>query len=62
MVGDQDLRLTKGQTKSTKHRRAEELIGRGCAIRVVGEGDFMLMVATGESQRHDFDEDNPIPA
>ena len=46
VVGDQDLRLTKGQAKSTKHRRAEELIGKGCSIRIVGESDFMLMVAT----------------
>jgi DNA polymerase III subunit epsilon len=28
VVGDQDLRLTRGETKSTKHRRAEELIAR----------------------------------
>ncbi|MDB5578784.1 MAG: polymerase-3 subunit epsilon [Bradyrhizobium sp.] len=45
VVGDQDLRLTKGQTKSAKHRRAEELIGQGCPITIVGESDFMLMVA-----------------
>jgi DNA polymerase-3 subunit epsilon len=44
VVGDQDIRLTKGQTKSTKHRRAEELIEKGCQIKIVGESDFMLMV------------------
>lgn len=44
VVGDQDLRLTKGQAKSTKHRRAEELIGKGCRITIVGESDFMLMI------------------
>jgi DNA polymerase III subunit epsilon len=44
VVGDQDLRLTKGQAKSTKHRRAEELIDRSCQIKIVGESDFMLMV------------------
>jgi DNA polymerase-3 subunit epsilon len=45
VVGDQDLRLTKGQEKSTKHRRAEELIEKGCPIRIVGESDFALMIA-----------------
>jgi DNA polymerase-3 subunit epsilon len=44
VVGDQDLRITKGQEKSSKHRRAEELIEKGRSIRIVGESDFMLMV------------------
>jgi DNA polymerase-3 subunit epsilon len=44
VAGDQDLRLTKGQSKSTKHRKAEDLIASGVPIRVVGESDFMLMI------------------
>ncbi|RZN31249.1 exonuclease domain-containing protein [Bradyrhizobium sp. Leo121] len=44
VVGDQDLRLTKGQQKSSKHRKCETLIAAGAAIRIVGESDFMLMV------------------
>jgi len=44
VVGDQDLRLTRGQAKSSKHRKAEALIASGGAIRIVGESDFMLMV------------------
>lgn len=44
VVGDQDLRLTRGQAKSTKHRKAEEMIANGVPIRIVGESDFMLMV------------------
>ncbi|MEH2476262.1 DNA polymerase-3 subunit epsilon [Nitrobacteraceae bacterium AZCC 2161] len=44
IVGDQDLRLTKGQAKSIKHRKAEEMIAKGAALRIVGESDFMLMV------------------
>ena len=45
VVGDQDLRLTKGQEKSSKHRKAEELIGSGvAAIRIVRESDFLQMV------------------
>jgi DNA polymerase-3 subunit epsilon len=43
VVGDQDLRLTKGQAKSTKHRKAEELIEKGYRIKIVGESDFLLM-------------------
>ena len=46
VVGDQDIRFTKGEKKSTKHRRAEELIARGCSIKIIGESDFMLMAAS----------------
>ncbi len=44
VVGDQDLRYTRGQGKSTKHRKVEALIASGAAIRIVGESDFLLMV------------------
>ena len=44
IVGDQDLRLTKGQEKSAKHRRAEELIAQGGALRIVRESDFRIMI------------------
>jgi hypothetical protein len=44
VVGDQDLRRTKGSAKSSKHRKAEDLIVAGATIRIVGESDFMLMV------------------
>lgn len=43
VVGDQDLRLTKGQAKSTKHRKIEEMIAKGASIRIVGESDFLLL-------------------
>lgn len=43
VVGDQDLRLTKGQQKSTKHRKVEEMITKGASIRIVGESDFLLL-------------------
>ncbi|MBI5261715.1 MAG: transposase [Bradyrhizobium sp.] len=46
VVGDQDLRLTRGQAKSSKHRKAEAMIASGATIRIVGESDFMLMVAS----------------
>jgi DNA polymerase-3 subunit epsilon len=44
VVGDQDLRLTKGQEKSGKHRRAEELMSQGGALRIVRESDFRMMI------------------
>jgi DNA polymerase-3 subunit epsilon len=44
VVGDQDLRCTRGQEKNTKHRKAETMIAGGAPIRIVGESDFLLMV------------------
>jgi len=45
VVGDQDLSLLAGHDKSTKHRYAEELIAKGVQIRIIGESDFMAMLA-----------------
>ncbi|MET4221876.1 DNA polymerase-3 subunit epsilon [Bradyrhizobium sp. LB14.3] len=44
VVGDQDLRLTEGQEKSSKHRKVEAMIAEGAPIRIVRESDFMMMV------------------
>lgn len=45
VVGDQDLdRLADGQTKSSKHRKAESLIASGQPIRIVSEADFEALV------------------
>jgi DNA polymerase-3 subunit epsilon len=44
VVGDQDLRKTKGQERSAKHRRAEQLVADGYSIRIVGESDFLRIV------------------
>lgn len=44
VVGDQDLRATKGQEKSSKQRKAEDYILKGQRIRLVRESDFMMMV------------------
>jgi DNA polymerase-3 subunit epsilon len=41
VVGDQDLWKLAGYEKSSKHRKAEELIKRGQQIRILGERDFM---------------------
>lgn len=46
VVGDQDLELLAGHTKSTKHRRAEELLAEGHAIRIIGETEFLALLKT----------------
>ncbi|CAN5163725.1 hypothetical protein BH09PSE3_BH09PSE3_16330 [soil metagenome] len=43
VVGDQDIEKLNGQNKSSKHRKAEQLIGSGQPIRILGEADFMGM-------------------
>jgi len=49
VIGDQDIRRLAGQEKSSKHRRAEELIARGQAIRILGESDFGRLVELRQS-------------
>jgi len=44
VVGDQDIRKLAGHEKSAKHRKAEELIGKGQAIRIITESDFQRVV------------------
>jgi DNA polymerase-3 subunit epsilon len=44
VVGDQDIRRLAGQEKSSKHRKAEQLIQKGAALRIVPEKDFLKMV------------------
>lgn len=44
VVGDQDIRKLAGHEKSSKHRRAEELIAKGQGIRIITESDFQLIV------------------
>ncbi len=50
VIGDQDIRRLAGQEKSSKHRRTEELIARGQAIRILGESAFRRLVAHGRTQ------------
>lgn len=46
VVGDQDLeRLGDGETKSSKHRKAEVLIRGGQALRILSETDFQSLIA-----------------
>lgn len=44
VVGDQDIRRLAGADKSTKHRKAEELMAKGQKIRVLGESDFISLI------------------
>ncbi|RUR34471.1 exonuclease domain-containing protein [Vreelandella nanhaiensis] len=44
VVGDQDLKRLVGADKSSKHRKAEELISKGQTIRILGESDFISML------------------
>jgi DNA polymerase III subunit epsilon len=44
VVGDQDIRRLAGQNKSSKHRKAEDLIKAGAQIRIVTESDFLGLV------------------
>lgn len=52
VVGDQDLSRLGGKEKSSKHLKAEDLIEAGQEIRVVGETDFMAMVAVDQADRN----------
>jgi len=40
VVGDEDARLLAGHEKTSKHRKAEELIKNGQPIRILRETDF----------------------
>ena len=44
VVGDQDLKKLAGHDKSSKHRKAEELIAKGQQIRILRESDFRCLV------------------
>lgn len=46
VTGFQDLtRLAEGQSESAKLRKAQELVARGLALEIVGESDFVKLLA-----------------
>lgn len=45
VVGDQDMSTLAGHDKSSKHRRAEELQLEGHEIRILGETEFLKLIA-----------------
>lgn len=48
VVGDQDVTRLAGETKSSKHRKAERLILKGHPIRIMRESDFKELVKHAE--------------
>lgn len=44
VVGDQDIHRLVGHEKSSKHRKAEELMKKGQQIRIIGESDFQRLL------------------
>jgi len=44
VVGDQDIKRLVGHEKSSKHRKAENLISNGQSIRIIRETDFKELV------------------
>ena len=48
VVGDQDIKKLAGKDKSSKHRKAEELISKGQVIRIVKESDFKALVSQAQ--------------
>ncbi len=49
VVGDQDITKLGGHAKSSKHRKAEELIAKGVSIRILRESDFNQMIETSNA-------------
>jgi len=49
VVGDYDVRALAGHRRSTKHRKAEELIKNGLSIRILKEADFRRLVEPSSS-------------
>jgi DNA polymerase-3 subunit epsilon len=49
VIGDQDLRRLAGHEKSSKLVKAEQLIGKGQQIRILGESDFAHIVSRIEA-------------
>lgn len=44
VVGDQDITRLAGHKRSSKHRKAEELMAQGQVIRIIGESDFRRLL------------------
>jgi len=51
VVGDQDVSKLAGHAKSSKHRKAEQLISSGHPLRILRETDFRELVAMMQNGR-----------
>lgn len=45
VIGNQDVRRFKGEEKSAKHRKAEDLIRGGASLKIISEADFEQLVS-----------------
>ena len=50
VVGDQDITKLAGHEKSSKHRKAEQLVAGGHRIRIIRESDFKTLVRTARNE------------
>lgn len=50
VVGDQDVAKLAGHEKSSKHRKAEQLVAEGHRIRIIRESDFKTLVLTARNE------------
>lgn len=50
VVGDQDVAKLAGHEKSSKHRKAEQLVIGGHKIRIIRESDFKTLVRTARNE------------
>lgn len=50
VVGDQDVTKLAGHEKSSKHRKAEQLVSEGYQIRIMRESDFKNLVRTARNE------------
>lgn len=52
VVGDQDaVKLAPGQSKSSKHLKAEQLMAKGQGIRILRETDFAALCSVARNER-----------
>lgn len=49
IVGDQDLAVLAGHTKSSKHRKADEMRDTGHPVRIMGETEFRNLLSGGSA-------------
>ena len=50
VVGDQDVTKLAGHEKSSKHRKAEQLVAEGHRIRIIRETDFKALVRSAKNE------------
>lgn len=50
VVGDQDITKLAGHEKSSKHRKAEQLVAEGHRLRIIRETDFKALVRSAKNE------------